>query len=115
MADHPGPAADRAFIDRAGTGRCEGRVDVIGRHVEAIDVVQETVPRLADDGQRPVRRPEWQLSDSVPDDPVADDADRMRVGDPDRAGEVAGLPDPFEPCELSVAVEAVAAREERLG
>ena len=33
--------------------RRERLVDVVGRHVEAVDVVEQAVPGLADDRQRP--------------------------------------------------------------
>ena len=71
-------------------------VDVIHRHVEAVDVVEEAVPRLARDRQRPERRPERQHPDRGPDDPVVDDADAVGVRDPDDPGQEARLADPFE-------------------
>ena len=51
----------------------------------------------------------------VGDERVADDADAVRVGDPDDAAEQPRLADPLEPGELAVAVEPVAAREHGLG
>ena len=55
MADHAGPAADGALRDRAvGRGRERG-VEVLGPDVEAVDVVERAVVRLADDRQRPGR------------------------------------------------------------
>src|SRR6185369_7227263 len=47
--------------------------------------------------------------DGAPDDRVADDPDRVRVRDPDRAGQVPGLADPLEAGQLAVAVEAMTA------
>ena len=53
VADHPGAATDRAFVDRAaGRGR-ERRVQVLRTNVEAVDVVEQPVERLADHRQRP--------------------------------------------------------------
>jgi hypothetical protein len=70
VADHPRPAADVALDDRPARRRRHRLVDVIHRHVEAVDVVEQPVPRLAGDRQRPERRPERQLPDRVADDPV---------------------------------------------
>ena len=83
--------------------------------MKAVDVVEQPVPRLADHGQGPVRRPEGQHPDGVADDPVADDPDRMGVRDPDRAREMAGFADPLETGQLAIAIEGVAAGEDRLG
>ena len=114
MADHAGPAADVALADRPAARRGERPVDVVGRHVEAVDVVQQPVPRLAHDRERPVRRPERQRPDRVPDDPVADDADRWVFVIPIGAGQQARLADPFEARQLAVPVQAVAARVDGL-
>ena len=105
MADHPGPAADVALLDRAIAGGGERLVDVVHRDVEAIDVVEQPVPRLAGDRQGPERRPERQRPDRGPDDPVVDDADAVGVGDPDEPGQQARLADPLETGQLAVAVE----------
>ena len=115
MADHPRPAPDVAFGDGSVAGRRERRIDVVGGDVEPVDVVQQPVPGLAHDRQRPVRRPERQLPHGIPDDPVTDHADGVRVRDPDRTREVAGLADPFEPGQLAIPVEPVASGMERLG
>jgi hypothetical protein len=48
VADHPGAATDRPLLDRATVRIGEGRVQMGARDVEAVDVVQEAVERLAD-------------------------------------------------------------------
>ena len=57
VADHPGPAADVALGDRPAGRRVERRPEVLGAYVEAVDVIEQAVVRLADDGQRPPGRP----------------------------------------------------------
>src|SRR5437870_729274 len=74
VADHAGTAADVAFRNTTRRRGVERGEDVIGLHVKPVDVVQHTVPRFRDDGQRPGLR-----RDAVLDGPfdrrVADDAD----------------------------------------
>ena len=53
MADHPGAATDRAFVDRAAGGGGECRVQVFRSNVESVHVVEQPVERLADDRKRP--------------------------------------------------------------
>ena len=53
VADHAGPAADRPFGDAARTRVGERLAEMIAGHVLAVDVVQQAVPGLADDRQRP--------------------------------------------------------------
>jgi hypothetical protein len=48
------------------------------------------------------------------DERVVDDADRVRVRDPDRRGQHPAVADPFEPGELAVPVQAVRAGEDGL-
>ena len=55
---HPGAAADRAFDHRAAAGRIERCEDMLAADMEAVDVVQESVPGLGDHRQAPVRRVE---------------------------------------------------------
>ena len=50
VADHPRPATDVALGDRPTDRRVECRTEVLGAHVEAVDVVEQAVVRLADDG-----------------------------------------------------------------
>ena len=51
VADHPRPATDVALRDRSAGRGVERRAEVLGAHVEAVDVVEQAVVRLADDGQ----------------------------------------------------------------
>ena len=93
--------------------RGERRGHVLGLDVEAVDVVEEAVPGLADDRQAP-------RADSLAvlrrgDERVAHDADGVRVRQPDRRRQQPGVADPFEPGQLTVAVDPVRAGEERLG
>jgi hypothetical protein len=55
VADHPGAAADVPFRHRPVRRGIDRSEDVLRQHVEAVDVVEETVPRLRDDGQAPRR------------------------------------------------------------
>src|SRR5215469_15876918 len=52
-ADHAGPAADRAFLDRSRMRGVERVEYVLGLHVKAVDVVEPAVPGLRDHRQRP--------------------------------------------------------------
>ena len=108
VTDHPRSATDVSFGDRAGRRVCQRALSVLCRDVLTLRVVQESVVRLADDGQRPpvvvcaFRR-----------DRVTDDADAERVRDSDRRRQQAGLAHPLEAGQLAVPVQAVAAREQR--
>ena len=54
VADHPRPATDVALGDGSAGRRGQRRAQVLAAHVEAVDVVEQPVVRLADDRQRPV-------------------------------------------------------------
>ncbi len=115
VADHPGPATDVALRHRSGGSRRERGVDVLGAHVEPVDVVEGAVVGLTGDGERPdgvahVVRPCRRL-----DQGVVHDTDAVGVGDADGTAEHPGLPDPLQPGELAVAVEPVRPGEHRLG
>ncbi len=111
VADHPGPAADIALGDGAAGSRFERCEDMGGLHVQPVDVVEPPVPRLADNGQAPGVLGHDAPADRPLDERVPYDPDRVRVREPDRRREQAGLPDPFEPGQLAVAVESMAAGE----
>ena len=87
-------------------------VDVVGGDVRAVDVVEHAVPRLGDDGQRPpvVAGALCRLD---PHERVANDADRMGIGQRDRGGEQTGLFDPVTSRHLPVAIETMNAGEHR--
>ena len=84
-------------------GRLE---DVLRLHVKSVDVVQEPVPRLGDDRQRPpvARCVGATLLHAPGDRRVAHDADAVRVGQEDRPFEEARLLDPGRARHLAVAV-----------
>ena len=82
VADHPGAAADRALLDRPAARLRERLVDVLRTHVEAVDVVEQAVPGLADHRQRPVQRVVLAARPHRRGDQrIAHDADAVRVGD----------------------------------
>jgi hypothetical protein len=112
VADHPCPAPDVALRDGAAGRGSEGLLDVLGPHVHPVYVVQDAVPGLADDGERPEALPRPPCG-APADDRVADDADAVRVRQPDRRGQEARLVDPRRPRQLAVAVQAVPAGEAR--
>jgi hypothetical protein len=56
VADHPRPAADRAFSDQVGGRAVERKGDVTRLDVESVDVVEDAVPSLGHDRQRPLKR-----------------------------------------------------------
>src|SRR5206468_12261162 len=80
-ADHAGPAADAALLDRAGLGRIERGCCCLRRDVETFEIVEVAAPGLGN--YRPggfakgLRRP---LLDSG-----IDLADRIGIADPDRS------------------------------
>ena len=113
VADHAGPTADVAFGDGPVGGRLQRRPQVLGPDVLAVDVVEHPVPRLADHGQAPPELPPPPAADVGRDQGVADHAHAVRVGDGDRGGEHAGLPDPVQAGDLAVAVQPVAPGEQR--
>ena len=82
-----------------------------GLDVEAVDVVQDAVPGLAHHRQAPVVL----AGLGGGDERVANDADRVGVGETDRRRQQARVAHPFEPRQLAVAVDPVRAGEERLG
>src|SRR5918999_1050552 len=83
--------ADVPFANGAVSGGVEGLEDVFRLDVEPVDVVQETVPGLAHDGQRPVP-----LSLRGGAQRVADDSEAVRVRETDRRRQEAGFLDPRE-------------------
>ena len=114
VRDHPGPAADVAFLDRARLGRVQRGEGMLARDVKAVDVVEVAVVGLGDDRQCPEdvrlvrQRLEVAVLDLPFDDRVAHDADGVRVGQHDRPLEKAGLviqvvpvisPLPFSECQ----------------
>jgi hypothetical protein len=82
--------------------------------VHPVDVVQEPVPRLADDGQAPEGPLLGPGVDLRRDERVADDADGVRVREADRRAKGAALADPLEPGQLAVAVQTMGTREDGL-
>ena len=113
VADHPGAAADIAFGHRT-AARPIQRLERMGlRDVESVDVVQEPVPRLGDDGKAEVAGIAFASAAlHVPlDDRVAHDADAVRVGDENRGAQEARFLDPGRAGHLAVAVEGVPPRE----
>ena len=115
VADHARPAADVALGDRPVGRRRERRVQVLGVDVEAVDVVERAVVRLADHRQRPDRVAHAVGPRGRLDQRVAHHPDAVRVRDADRPAQHPGLPDPLEPGELAVAVEPMRPGEDRLG
>ncbi len=114
VADHPGTAPDGAFGDRAVRCRIDRREQVLRPDVLPVDVVQRAVVGLADHGEAPERRPLRPVPHLVGDERVAHHADAVGVRDRDRRREESGLPYPLETGQLAVAVERVAAGEQRL-
>ena len=112
MTDRTRPAAGVALRDESARRAPDRRVDVLRSHVEPVDVVQPAIVGLAHDRQAPEGVVSVVPRDLVGDERVADDADAVRIGDRDRGGEHPGLSDPFQPGELSVPVQAMAARED---
>ena len=112
VADHAGAAADGPLLDCAAVRARKRRRHVLRRDVEAVDVVEEAVPGLADDGQAPAVAVVAVLCRR--DERVADDADRVRVRERDRRRQQPGVPDPLQAGQLAVAVDPVRACEERL-
>ena len=90
-------------------------VQVLGVDVEAVDVVEGAVVRLADDRERPdvvshPVGPRGRLDQGVPHDP-----DAVGVRDADRPAEHPRLADPLEAGQLAIAVEPMRPGEDRLG
>jgi hypothetical protein len=86
---------------------------VLRPDVEAVDLVEHAVPGLADDRQAPAVLPAAVLG--CGDQRIADDANRVRVREPDRRRQQPGVADPLEPGQLAVAVDPVCAGEDRFG
>ena len=72
--------------------------------MEAVDVVEAAVPRLGDDGQRPLVMAQAVLAHVPLDHRVAHHAYRVRIGDRHRAPQKPRLLDPGRPRHLPVAV-----------
>ncbi len=110
----PVPTADRPFRDAARMRVGERLAKMIAGHVLTVDVVQEAVPRLADDRQRPgLTRAALAPLDRA--QRVAHDADAVRVRDRDLARQETSLADPREPGQLAVAVQPMRAGERGIG
>ena len=89
-------------------------MQVLGVDVEAVDVVEGAVVRLADDRERPDVVPHPVGPRGGLDQGVAHHPDAVGVRDPDRPAKHPGLPDPLEPGELAIAVEPMRPGEDRL-
>jgi hypothetical protein len=113
MADHAGASSNVALGDRASRRGVERRVRVAGLHVHAADVVEHAVPRLRDDRKAPIARRRPVAFGVRPDERVPDDADAVRVREPDGGREHARLANPREPRHLAVAVQSMRSREDR--
>jgi hypothetical protein len=98
--------------DGTAGGVRERLVHVIGGDVHPVDVVERAVVGLRDDRERPEGTASAALRHVCGDQRIAHGPNRMRVGDPDRGGELAGLADPLEARHLAVAVERVGAGED---
>src|ERR1019366_1030763 len=107
VADHAGAAAYVAFFYGAGVRGIQGVEDVLGFHVESVDVVEIAVPGFGHHGQGPPVAFHVGLAalHFPGDDGVANQADAVRVGDHDGAVEEAGVFEPGSAGHLSVAVE----------
>ena len=82
VADHAGAAPDAAFPGHSARCTVERRQYMLGLHVESVDVVEASVVGLGN-----YRQPPWLqrvfLRDLPLDDPVADHANAVRVGNRD--------------------------------
>jgi hypothetical protein len=114
VADHPGAPTDVALGDRPRRGGLERGARVLGPDVHAVDVVERAVPGLPNDGQAPEVLAARSALDLGSDQGVVDDADGVRVREPDRRGEHPRLADPLEPGQLAVPVQPVRPGEDRL-
>ena len=114
-AHHAGAPADRGFRHRPGCRPLKRREDVLRAHVLPFDVVQPAIPGLADHRQGPHAFARLTRPGRRGDERIAHDADRVRIGERDGRGQQPGLADHLEPRQLTVAVEAMRPREQRLG
>jgi hypothetical protein len=104
VTDHSGAAADVAFGDRAAADRaveCSERV--LLRQCEALDIAQPAVIGLGDDRQ--MEGLGSAIANRNGRNGVADNADLIGVGDPDRRAEQALLREPGEAGHLTIAIE----------
>ncbi len=114
VADHAGAAPDVALGHGTGGGSRQRLGDVLRVHVLPADVVQVAVPGLPHVRHAPVELARPAGLDLAPHQGVADHSDAVRVGQGDGRHQEAALADPLEAGELAVAVQGVAAGEERL-
>ncbi len=117
VADHPGAAADAAFLDRTAVRAVERAIDMLGLDVKAVDVVQPPVPGFCDHGQRPpvVVRARTAVRHPPLYDGIAHDADAVRIGDHHGPVEKARLLDPGGAGHLAIAVLREPGGEDRIG
>jgi hypothetical protein len=116
-ADHAGAAADIAFRDRPDGRRFDRLEDVRLGDMKGVHVVEVRVASLTHDGQQPGIGPELraEAAGDPADEGLVHGAEAVRVRDPDRAHEVAGLLDPMRAGHLAVAVERMKARPNGCG
>src|SRR6267378_8517552 len=105
-ADHAGATADIAFVDATRLRGFDGVESVLGFDVEAVDVVQPTIPGFSDDRQRPPVTAGVRLTvgNAPLNHGVANDADAVGIGDHHGALEKAGFLDPGGAGHLAVAI-----------
>ena len=114
IAVHAGAAADGALVGLACARRFQRLDDRVLVDVVAVDVVEVAVPGLRRDREQPGVGEVRVVGVHPGDDAGVRDADRVRVGDRDRALAGAGLFDPRDAGHLAVAVERVIAGRHRV-
>lgn len=90
-----------------GTPSTESRASATRADVETVDVVADSVPGLAHDGQGPDLTVGSQLLHLEGDERVADDPDAVGVRDTDGRQEHPGLPDPLDARHLAIGPSAM--------
>ena len=113
VADHPGAAADAALGDgpaAAAARAASASSAVTWKPSMSFSRPSHVSPTTGSD--QATRRPA-RLRRS-PDQRVVDDPDAVRVRQPDRAAQQAGLADPLEPGQLAVPVQPVRSRRRRV-
>ena len=110
----PVPPADGTLGHRPATRLTQGLSHVFRLDVLAVYVVEGSVVGLGYNRQAPVLVFVGARLEFGGYQGIAHHADAVGVGDCDWRGEHAGLPDPLQAGHLAVAVETVAAREDRV-
>jgi hypothetical protein len=104
MAAHACSASDRTLLDRSTTSAIKRREGVLGRNMEAIDIIQAPIVRLSHDRKRPEKRG---VTIPLPSDHrITHHTYAMRIGNQNRTLKQPRMLNPSRTGHFTVSIQA---------